>query len=191
VTAIPIWPSPRRPRPEPCPAGDRAIRTPGRAPWSSCTAARPGSAPTAHSCSCPEREGCLGADRQDEHDEQRDERDLAAADVTGDGNDDLVIGDSSTTRPGDPKPVRCVDPEGDTADQARPVGMLHVLRGSAEGLTVRDASSISGLDVGIEDDFGHYLAADHFRHGPYADVVVYGGTRRGGLPLTGLAARRT
>jgi hypothetical protein len=58
--------------------------------------------------------------------------------------------------------------------------MVHVLRGSAEGLTVRDATSISGADVGIEDDFGAFLAADHFRRGPYADVVVYGNTRRGG-----------
>ncbi|MDN3360158.1 FG-GAP and VCBS repeat-containing protein [Actinomadura sp. DC4] len=106
--------------------------------------------------------------------------DLAAADVTGDGNDDLLIGDSATTRPGDDATERCVDPDGDEAGHPRPVGMLYVLRGSAEGLSGRDAQSISGADAGVEDGFGHYLAAARFRHGSYADVVVYGATRRGG-----------
>lgn len=106
--------------------------------------------------------------------------DLAAADVTGDGSDDLVIGDSSTTRPGDRTTDRCVDPEGDEAGHDRPVGAVHLLRGSPAGLTVTGAQTVSGLDVGIEDDFGHYLAAGRFRAGPYADLVVYGATREGG-----------
>lgn len=106
--------------------------------------------------------------------------DLAAGDFTGDGNDDLVIGDSGTTRPGDPASLRCVDPEGDDAGHKRPVGMVHVLRGSPAGLTVRGAQSISGIDVGVEDDFGHYLVADRFRDGRYADVVAYGRTLTSG-----------
>ncbi len=106
--------------------------------------------------------------------------DLGAGDVNGDGNDDLVVGEPRSSRDGDVPTERCVDPEGDNAGEARPVGMIQVLSGSPSGLTARGARTIGGIDVGIEDDFGHYLAVDRFRRGRYADVAVYGRTRVGG-----------
>ncbi|MCU1427633.1 MAG: repeat protein [Actinomycetia bacterium] len=85
----------------------------------------------------------------------------AAGDFNGDGYDDLAIGEY-----------------GATVDTAAGAGQVHILYGSASGLTDAKYQNVNQNTAGVQDtaeagdQFGHSVAAGDLNHDGFEDLVV-------------------